>query len=80
MDECFLSNNRVGVLWDTLTYGYFTDTLGNNRFEHNDIAFWIKNAPGDVTLHMPNNRFTENGITIQNDCNYPIDLSEIIIQ
>ena len=79
MNECRFSNNRVGVIWDTFTYGYFTDTLGDNCFEHNDIAFWIKKAPGDVTIRFPNNVFTGNGLSFQNDCNYPIDLSEIII-
>lgn len=76
-DNCEFADNRIGVLWDTKHYGYFTDGMCENRFSGNDIAIWIKSIPGQIPIGFPNSVFEENGINIQNDCNYPLNLSDV---
>ena len=79
-DSCEFTDNRIGLLWDTKHYGYFTDSMCENYFSGNDIAVWIKSIPGQVPIGFPQSVFEENGINIQNDCNYPLNLSDVQIQ
>jgi len=79
-DGCEFADNRIGVLWDTRHYGYFTDSMCENYFSGNDIALWIKSIPGQVPIRFPNSVFEGNGINIQNDCNYPLKLSDAVFK
>ena len=75
LSECRLTNNQIGLHFNSTGQSVSDQDFENNRFEGNATAILLENVPTDVTMDFPGTVFTGNDIDIDNRCNQSLDLS-----
>jgi len=75
LDRTTVQNNGVGLRWDSREYSFLRSENPENLFLDNGVAIHIRQLPGNTALTFPDSRFAGNGVHIQNDIAYPMDLT-----
>lgn len=75
LSECRLTDNQIGLHFNSTGQSVSDRDFENNRFEGNATAILLENVPTDVTMDFPGTVFTDNDIDIDNRCNQSLDLS-----
>lgn len=74
MEDCVISDNQVGLRWNSEELYEFRGDYKRNVFENNGIAIQLLQLPGTTGLSFRTCTFAGNGTDIQNDTSCPINL------
>ena len=74
MEDCVISDNQVGLRWNSEELYEFRGDYKRNVFENNSIAIQLLQLPGTAGLSFRTCTFAGNGTDIQNDTSCPINL------
>lgn len=80
MEACTFRNNRIAFSYDTLSYYFFKTGFPDCTIEGNNIGIQFVNLPGASPLDFGGTVFSGNGMDIDNPIQYPIDLSNAILE
>ena len=77
---CQFRDNEVGFHFNS-EGNYASHTKFNdNLFQNNGTAVLLERVPTDTVMNFQGSRFTGNGIDIDNRCDQPIDITQVIIE
>ena len=80
VEACTFRNNKIAFSYDTLSYFFFKTGFPDCIIEDNDIGIQFINLPGASPLDFCGTVFSGNGIDIDNPIQYPIDLSNAVME
>ena len=75
LEDCVISDNRTGVLWNSEALYDFEGAALRTEFRDNGVAYQIEQLPAKLGLSFPNCTFSGNGTDIENKADIPVDLT-----